>query len=165
MKTAESIAQQQEQTQSSKSLNPEKPKRKMHPNSLKNLIPYVPGVSGNPGGEPGYDVAAALCRAVIEGVQGEAYKGLSKQLAKGNAYALQVVADRGYGKLKETKEIVRKYQNVPREDLAKRITELLRDLGLADQINASSGNAGGAEAAGESNQTAQVLSGDGAVKA
>ena len=61
-------------------------KRGKHPNSVNNLKPYVPGVSGNPGGLPGYDVAAALARAAIEGFQQEAYLGFGKQLANGNAY-------------------------------------------------------------------------------
>ena len=82
-----------------------KPKREAHPNSLKNLKPYVPGVSGNPGGKPGYDVAAALARAVIEGSQSDAYEGLAAQLAKGNAYTFKELAERGYGKLKEKIEV------------------------------------------------------------
>lgn len=72
-------------------------KRGKHPNSFKNLKPYVPGISGNPGGLPGYDVAAALARAVIEGSQEAAYVGLSKQLANGNAYTFKELAERGYG--------------------------------------------------------------------
>jgi hypothetical protein len=72
-------------------------KRGKSPNSIKNLKPYVPGQSGNPGGQPGYDVAAALARAVIEGSQEAAYEGFSKQLANGNAYAFKELAERGYG--------------------------------------------------------------------
>jgi hypothetical protein len=74
-----------------------KGKRGSNPNSIKNLKPYKPGVSGNPGGLPGYDVAAALARAVIEGSQEAAYEGFSKQLASGNAYAFKELAERGYG--------------------------------------------------------------------
>jgi hypothetical protein len=33
-----------------------------------------------------------------------AYEGLTKAVRDGNAYAFQVLADRGYGKLKETQE-------------------------------------------------------------
>ena len=72
-------------------------KRGKHPNSVNNLKPYVPGISGNPGGLPGYDVAAALARAAIEGFQKEAYEGFGKQLAAGNAYCFKELAERGYG--------------------------------------------------------------------
>jgi hypothetical protein len=82
-----------------------KGKRGKHPNSVKNLKPFVPGVSGNPGGLPGYDVAAALARAVIEGSLEAAYQGFAEQMAKGNAYAFKEMADRGYGPLKQKVEL------------------------------------------------------------
>ena len=82
-----------------------KGKRGKHENSLKNLKPYVPGVSGNPGGKPGYDVAAALARAVIEGAQEDAYAGLAKALAQGNGYVFKELADRGYGPMKQKIEV------------------------------------------------------------
>ena len=105
MKTAQTI----EAVNSAKSSQQAEKKAKVdrrgkHANSLRNLKPYVPGVSGNPSGKPGYDVAAALARAVIEGAQQQAYKGLAKQLANGNAYTFKELADRGYGKLKERLE-------------------------------------------------------------
>ena len=104
-------------------------------NSLANLKPYVPGVSGNPSGKPGYDVAAALARAVIEGCQVDAYKGLADSLSKGNAYVFKELAERGYGKLKEQYEVKHVHEDVPDTDLAKRVSELLHDLGLAAQID------------------------------
>lgn len=95
MKTAQTIEAQN----SLKAKKPSKDgtKRGQHPNCLKNLKPYVPGQSGNPGGLPGYDVAAALARAVIEGAQVDAYQGLAKQLANGNGYVFKELAERGYG--------------------------------------------------------------------
>jgi len=63
---------------------------------------FPKGVSGNPGGVPKHDVAAELARAIIEGNKELIYKAFVKVLSKGNAYCLQVLADRGYGKLKET---------------------------------------------------------------
>jgi hypothetical protein len=97
MKTAETIeAQNSLKAEKVRRTQKHKPHR-MHPNSIKNLKPYVPGQSGNPGGQPGYDVAAALARAVIEGSQEAAYEGFSKQLANGNAYAFKELAERGYG--------------------------------------------------------------------
>ena len=107
MRTADSIAQQAELQKAgslkAKNLKHSRPKtrpddkRGKHPNSVKNLKPYVRGVSGNPGGLPGYDIAAALARAVIEGSQEAAYEGFSKQLAAGNAYAFKELAERGFG--------------------------------------------------------------------
>ena len=106
MRTADTIAQQTEMQDSKKAEKRSKDgtKRGQHKNCIKNLKPYVPGVSGNPGGLPGYDVAAVLARAVLEGSQEAAYEGLSAQLAKGNAYTFKELADRGYGKLKEKHE-------------------------------------------------------------
>lgn len=131
MRTANQIEESKE-----KSVKAPRKKHATNPNSLKNLCaPWPKGVSANPGGEPGFDVAAWLCRKVIERNVKEAYAGFSKQLAIGNAYALNVLADRGYGKLKERKEVTHKHESVPDADLDKRLTELLRDLGLASQID------------------------------
>ena len=136
MRTADSI----EETKAAKSLSNERKSQRdgrgRNPNSLKNLKPFVPGVSGNPGGKPKFDVAAALARAVIEGCQPQSYKGLSAQLAKGNAYVFKELAERGYGKLKETHEIKHIHEDVPDADLNKRISEILHDLGLAEAIDA-----------------------------
>ena len=114
MRTAETIAQQAE-------ANPQRTEntskgRGRHPNSRANLRPFRPGVSGNPGGKPKYDVAAALARAIIEENQEEAYKGLAKALLKGNAYVFKELAERGYGKLKEKMEVS------GGEELLKRLT-------------------------------------------
>lgn len=135
-KTAEFI----EEANAAKSLTSTKPqRRKIHPNSLKNLAPYPKGVSGNPGGVPKYDVAAEIARAVLEGNREAAYAGLTKALCKGNAYVFKELAERGYGKLKEHREVTHIYQDVPDTDIEKRISELLADLGLAAQIDAAGG--------------------------
>lgn len=101
-KTAQLVAEQSEQT----------PKKKRgggaarNPRSLANLVaPWKKGESGNPSGKPGFDVAAFIARKVVESNKEEIYKGLAKQLMQGNAYAFSVVADRGYGKLKEKLEL------------------------------------------------------------
>ena len=71
-----------------------------HPNSMKNLVaPWPKGASGNPGGLPGTDVAAMICRRAIEANAQEIYKGVSESLIAGNPYALQVFGDRAYGKI------------------------------------------------------------------
>jgi hypothetical protein len=110
VRTADTIAQQSEASKSFKGKIKKRRRRNpndnrgKNPNSLKNLIPYVRGVSGNPGGLPGCDIAAVIARAVIENNQERAYEGFAKQLEAGNAYAFKELADRGYGKLKERLE-------------------------------------------------------------
>jgi hypothetical protein len=96
-------AQQIEERKSVNAPNPKPPsKRGKHPNSRKNLRPPWPkGKSGNPGGMPGTDLAAAIARRAFEDNPGEILAGFADQLSKGNAYAFSVLADRGYGKLKE----------------------------------------------------------------
>jgi hypothetical protein len=76
--------------------------RGSHPNSRRNLIaPWPKGVSGNPGGRP-KDTSANLARNVFEGNEEVIYKAMVKALLKGNAYVFQVLAERAYGKLKES---------------------------------------------------------------
>lgn len=77
--------------------------RGQHPNSRKNLRPkpWPKGVSGNPGGKPGTDVAALICRRAIEANFKEIYSGISEKLMAGDAYAMQVFAERAYGKMKQ----------------------------------------------------------------
>lgn len=82
--------------------------RGRNPNSrkgLSNLKPFPPGVSGNPSGLPGYDVAAAIARRALEQLEREGNAGMLEQLRKGNAYAFSVLADRGYGKVKDKQQI------------------------------------------------------------
>lgn len=111
--------------------------RGSNPNSRANLKikPFPKGVSGNPGGKPKYDVAAEIARMIIEENREEAYKGLAKALVKGNAYVFKELADRGYGKLKETKEVTHIHQDTSDADLNKRIADLERDLGYTGAID------------------------------
>lgn len=95
-------AQQIEESKSLKAVSPKPPsKRGQHPNSRKNLSPWPKGTSGNPGGIPGTDVAAMIARRAFEEDPDGVLDGFKEQLAKGNAYAFSVLADRGYGKMKE----------------------------------------------------------------
>lgn len=82
-----------------------KGKRRMHPNSLKNLVaPWKPGDVPNPTGKNGQDLAKEIAQAIFS-QNGEAiYKAYSKALFKGNAYAFDVIACRAFGKLKEKVE-------------------------------------------------------------
>jgi hypothetical protein len=84
--------------------------RGMHPNTLaaarRNKGPHFPkGVSGNPGGLPGVDMAALIARRTFEQDSESVAEGMAAQLRKGNAYAFSVLADRGYGKVKEKHEV------------------------------------------------------------
>ncbi len=98
MRTAESIAQQQETASVKKPTL--KPKKPMHPNSLKNLRPpWKPGECPVGAGRPKNDLAALFARAVLEKSLDVAFHGFVAQLAKGNAYAFKELAERGYGKL------------------------------------------------------------------
>src|SRR6516164_1639493 len=55
---------------------------------------FQPGKSGNPGGVPKHDVAKEIAKAIFENNPDMVYKAFAKAIAKGNAYAFQVLADR-----------------------------------------------------------------------
>lgn len=82
-----------------------KDKRGKHPNSLKNLRPWKPGDCPNPEGKNGNDVAKEIAQAIFSNNQEEIYKAFANALFKGNAYAFDVIANRAFGKLKETQEL------------------------------------------------------------
>jgi hypothetical protein len=113
--------------------------RGSHPNSLANLKikPFPKGVSGNPGGKPQYDVAAEIARAILTENKEAAYAGLAKALCKGNAYVFKELAERGYGKLKETKEYKHIHENLSDKDIDAQIGAILTKLGIAGQIDAA----------------------------
>lgn len=137
MRTASSIEQA---NSASSEQAPKKAAHGKHPNSRKNLVaPWKKGESGNPSGKPGFDVAAYLCRKAIEQNQEEIYKGLSARLIAGEPYLLQVASDRGYGKLKEVREVTHVNQDIPDTDLQARIDSILRDIGLARAVDEAGG--------------------------
>ena len=68
---------------------------------IKNLKPWRPGQSGNPGGRPKHDVSSEIARAVFEGNEEAIYRAMCKALLKGNPRAFVVLAERAYGRLKE----------------------------------------------------------------
>ena len=92
---------------------------------------FQPGKSGNPGGVPKHDVAKEIAKAIFENNPDMVYKAFAKAIAKGNAYAFQVLADRGYGKLKEQHQVeVGPYRDLSDDELRDRIAKLQEQLGL-----------------------------------
>lgn len=82
-----------------------KAKRKVHPNSLKNLVaPWKPGDIPNPTGKNQHDQAAEIARAVFNNNPEAIYKAMVEGILKGNFYGFDVVANRAWGKLKEKVE-------------------------------------------------------------
>jgi len=74
-----------------------------HPNSRAQLRPkpWPKGVSGNPGGKPGYDVGAKIARTIFESNEEAIYHAMAEALLRGNAYTFKELCERAYGKLKE----------------------------------------------------------------
>lgn len=98
MKTAQGIEELSQVREESKKATG----RGTHPNSIKNLKPYVPGQCGNPGGKPAFDHAQAIARAIFENDSEAIYAAFVKALRAGNAYSFDVLANRAFGKMKET---------------------------------------------------------------
>jgi hypothetical protein len=100
--------------------------------SLRNLKPWKPGQSGNPkGGSARHDLAAEVARAIFENNPDMVYKAFAKAIAKGNAYAFQVLADRGYGKLKESiAHEISPYSGLSEDELRQKIAKLEDELGI-----------------------------------
>ena len=118
---------------------------------------------GNPGGpgRPKRDIAAEIARMALDSCPEEIAKAFIKQLLAGNAYTFKELAERGYGKLKEFKEVTHKYEETPDADLDKRCRELLCDLGLEreiDEIGRTQGTEGRAEKTNGKAQTTDILS-------
>lgn len=103
----------------------EKPSQ--NPNSLKNLIaPWTSETAPRNGGRPKKDMAADISKAIFENNPELIYKAYSRALAKGQAFAFQVLADRAYGKMKETIEHVD--AEVSDSGLEERVAQLEREL-------------------------------------
>jgi hypothetical protein len=79
-----------------------------------------------------------MCRAQFENDGPAIYAAINKSLRKGSPYALQVVSDRAYGKLREVHQLdVGQYQerNATDEQLERRIAELDDELGITGLRN------------------------------
>lgn len=105
MRTAQQIEEKQERD-STQPTREQKKKigRGNHPNSRAQLRPqpWPKGVSGNPGGKPGIDIAAKIAQKVFELNEEEIYLGMAREVIAGKPYAFDVIANRGFGKMKET---------------------------------------------------------------
>lgn len=129
---------------------------------------WKPGQSGNPGGRKKADLAKVIAQAVFESNPELIYKAYSKLLAKGSAYGFQVVSDRAYGKLTETKELIHRYEDEPDGNIQERIDAILSELGLKSQIDAlrgTEGTEGGASTESIAPEATDVLPGNRPVKA
>jgi hypothetical protein len=72
---------------------------------VQNLKPWPKGVSGNPAGRPKNDISVEIARAVFENNPEAIYRAMARRLAKGDARAFKVLADRAYGRVKEQVEV------------------------------------------------------------
>jgi hypothetical protein len=107
-KAAQFIEEQREAVSTEGSGKKEGIRRGKHPNSRKgsaNLRPWSKGTSGNPGGLPGTDLAAVYARRLFERHPEGISDDLARDLKGFNAYAFSVLADRGYGKVKEHQRV------------------------------------------------------------
>ena len=119
---------------------------------LANLVaPWTSETAPRNGGRPKKDMAQIIARQIFENNPELLYKAYAKALAKGQAFAFQVLSDRAYGKLVQKQEVTGK-DGGPLEitesndaDIAKRISDLERDLGLARAID-EAGRTGSAQA-------------------
>ena len=135
MKTSASIAEQDERKQARgdegplrENTEPVTQKRRRGDESYKARIApwkWKPGVSANPGGRPKHDLASEIAKAVFENNAEALYKAFCKAALKGNAYAFNELADRAYGKLKESRVIEHApFQGISTPDLEAQIEQL-----------------------------------------
>ena len=137
---AESVSNQTQQSSEQK-VKQQKRKRG-NPNLAELNKPYrwQKGQSGNPGGRVKHDFAAKFARMVLEAAGNpdmiEQYaEGFAAQLRKGNAYTFKELAVRGYGNIAEKREIEHTFRDVSDADIDNRIAALLRDTGVAREID------------------------------
>lgn len=67
-----------------------------------NLKPWKPGQSGNPGGRPKRDLAAEIARAIFERDAEAIERVFATELRKGNSRVFTALADRAYGKPRQS---------------------------------------------------------------
>jgi hypothetical protein len=126
VKTAQIIAQTTERT--SEGTRKARDGRTMNPESLKNLVaPWEPGQSGNPSGRP-KDSAADISRAAFENNRKAIYEGVVAKLLAGDAYAFDVHANRGYGKVSQSIEVKTELRELSEAELLAKLELLRKEL-------------------------------------
>lgn len=100
MRTADTIAQQAESNPHAQSSKKVSKQRGAHLKPFQ----FQPGQSGNPGGKRKSDTARSIAKKIFDNNEEEIYNALGKALLKGNAYVFKELAERAFGKLKETHE-------------------------------------------------------------
>lgn len=170
MRTAQQIEADASLTAKGKSEKKHAPGR--NPNSLKNLKPFQPGQSGNPGGRR-KDLSREISRQVFENNPDLAYQAAVRQ-AFHTPYGYQVHAERAYGKLVEKREVTGanggplEMLEVTDGNLREQIAELERELGFAREIATTATLEGIEAGTGKANGKAEdhvVLPGNGSAKA
>ncbi|HEY2467837.1 MAG TPA: DUF5681 domain-containing protein [Terracidiphilus sp.] len=73
---------------------------------IENLKPWKPGQSGNPGGRPKRDLAAEIARAIFERDADAIERAFAKELRKGDSRVFAALADRAYGKPRQSLEFL-----------------------------------------------------------
>jgi len=143
MKTAQSIEEQEERKAARDNRNDGQTspantppvRERLKQRDATRIAPWrwKPGQSGNPrGGAVRHDLAAEIARAVFENNAEVLYKAFSKALRRGNAYAYKELADRAYGKMKESiQHEVRPYAEQTDEEIRERIKQLEKELGIS----------------------------------
>lgn len=106
--------------------------------TIKNLKPWKPGQSGNPGGRP--KGIAALARQHTDKAIEVLAKALDSKDERVRVTAAEKLLDRGYGKpLTMTADVTRRLDDWSDDDIDAAISALRASLGIAD--NAGDGAA------------------------
>ena len=96
---------------------------------LENLKPWPKSVSGNPKGRSKCDISAEIARAVFENNPEAIYTAMVRRLIKGDVRAFKILAERGYGKVKEHVEL-----ELTAEGVAERLQAARQRLGEVEFI-------------------------------
>jgi hypothetical protein len=162
VKTAQTIEAQATQKKTGDSTPQNKPK--LARLDATRIAPWrwKKGFCPNPGGRPKKDRAQEIAKEIFEQNPEAVYKAMAKALLQGNAYAFGQLADRAYGKLIQKQELTGKdggpveYQDINESDINKRISDLLRDLGLTSAIDEAGRVASTHQGAGPTNGKAEA---------
>lgn len=96
---------------------------------------WQPGKSANPGGRPKRDLASDMAQAIFEENGPALYRAYLKAALKGNGYVFETLANRAFGKLRETVALdVNPLRDLSEEDLKARIAQLEEKLGYAPAL-------------------------------